>query len=239
MKVDILAFGVHPDDVELSCSGTLLCHIDLGYTVGLCDLSRGELGTRGNAELRMQEAEKARSMLGASFRLNLDMADGFFTHDKEHILKIVRVIRKYKPEIVLANAISDRHPDHGRAAKLVADACFYSGLIKIESSDDEGHMQDAWRPSAVYHYIQDRNLRADFVVDIGKYMDKKLDVIMAFRSQFYSPESDEPETPISKRDFLDFVKSKNKTYARDAGFEYAEAFNTGRNIGVANLFDLK
>lgn len=239
MKVDILAFGVHPDDVELSCSGTLLRHIEMGYTVGLCDLSRGELGTRGNAQLRMQEAEQARIMLGASFRLNLEMADGFFVHDKEHILKIVRIIRKYKPEIVLANALSDRHPDHGRAAKLIADACFYSGLIKIETSDDEGNIQDSWRPSAVYHYIQDRNLKADFVVDIANYMDKKLDIIMAFSSQFYSPESDEPETPISKRDFLDFVKSKNKSYARDAGFEYAEAFNSGRNIGVTDLFDLK
>lgn len=238
LKVDILAFGIHPDDVELSCSGTLLRHIDMGYKVGLCDLSRGELGTRGNAALRMIEAETARELMGAAFRINLDMADGFFSNDKTNMLKVISTLRKHRPEIVLANAISDRHPDHGRAAKLLSDACFYSGLIKIETTDDEGNAQLPWRPSAVYHYIQDRNLEADFVVDISEYIDKKMSLIRAFSSQFYNPASDEPETPISKSDFLDFVKSKNKSYARDAGFEYAEAFNVSRNIGIKNLFDL-
>lgn len=238
MKVDILAIGVHPDDVELCASGTLLKQIDMGYSVALCDLTQGELGTRGNAALRLQEAEKAKEILGIKYRDNLGMADGFFQHSEENILKIIRIIRKYRPDIVLANAVSDRHPDHGRASKLISDACFYSGLIKIETKDTEGNTQIAWRPKVVYHYIQDRNLKADFVVDITKYIDKKIASIMAYSSQFFDPESKEPETPISSQSFIEYMKAKNRAYGRDINAEYAEAFTVERNIGVNDLFDL-
>lgn len=238
MKVDILAIGVHPDDVELCASGTILKHLDLGYTVAICDLTQGELGTRGSGPLRLQEAEKAKQILGISHRENLGMADGFFQHNEENIKKVAKVIRKYKPEIVLANAVTDRHPDHGRASKLISDACFYAGLVKIETRDDEGLIQSAWRPKAVYHYIQDRNLKADFVVDITQYLDKKIESIMAYSSQFFDPESKEPETPISSKAFIDYMKAKNRAYGRDIGAEYAEAFTVERNMGVKNLFDL-
>lgn len=237
-SVDILAFGVHPDDVELSCSGTLLRHIALGYTVGLCDLTEGELGTRGNNVIRLREAENARIKMGAAFRENLGMKDGFFKVDQEHLLPVIRTIRKYQPRLILANALSDRHPDHGRAAELVAQASFYSGLVKISTYGDNGEKQLPWRPKALYHYIQDRNIPADFVVDISGYMDKKMELILTFSSQFYDPDSSEPETPISSASFLDFIKAKNKSYGRDAGFEYAEAFNVKRNIGVGDLFHL-
>lgn len=238
MKVDILAIGVHPDDVELCASGTILKHLDLGYTVAICDLTQGELGTRGSGPLRLQEADKAKQILGISHRENLGMADGFFQHNEENIKKIAKVIRIYKPEIVLANAVTDRHPDHGRASKLISDACFYAGLVKIETRDDEGLIQSAWRPKAVYHYIQDRNLKADFVVDITQYLDKKIESIMAYSSQFFDPESKEPETPISSKAFIDYMKAKNRAYGRDIGAEYAEAFTVERNMGVKNLFDL-
>lgn len=239
MKVDILAIGVHPDDVELCASGTLLKHQDMGYTIGICDLTCGELGTRGSGELRLIEAEEARKIFGENVpRINLGMADGFFKHDREHIIKIVEVIRYLQPEIVLCNAISDRHPDHGRASKLTSDACFFAGLIKIETKDSEGKNQKVWRPKAVYHYIQDRNIKADIIVDISEYMDKKLETIMAYSSQFYNPDSNEPSTPISGHDFIEFIKAKNRTYARDIGVDYTEGFTVERTIGVKNLFDI-
>lgn len=240
MKLDILAIGVHPDDIELSCSGTLLRHIDLGYKVGLCDLTMGELGSRGSGPLRLQEAEAARKKMGALVRENLGMKDGFFEHSRTNILAISKVIRKYKPEIVLANAIADRHPDHGRAAKLIAEACFYSGLIKIEQSDDNNNPLDPWRPRAVYHYVQDRNIEPDFVIDISGYFEKKMDLILTFKSQFFTGESQEgePKTPISGKDFMDYMRAKNKSYGRDINVEYAEAFNLNRLPGVNDLFDL-
>jgi len=238
MKIDILAIGAHPDDIELSASGTLFRHIDMGYSVALCDLTQGELGTRGSGPLRLQEAEAAKKIIGAVARENLGMKDGFFLHNEENMMKIIRVIRKYQPEIVLANAIHDRHPDHGKASKLISDACFFAGLIKIQTEDESGYTQQPWRPKAVYHYIQDRNIKADLVVDITSYMDKKIESIMAYGSQFFNPDSDEPETPISSKAFIDFIKAKNKSYARDIGVEYAEAFTVERNIGVKNLFDL-
>lgn len=241
-KVDILAIGVHPDDVELSCSGTLLAHIAKGKTVGLLDLTRGELGTRGTAEIRDQEAADAAQLMGADFRVNLAMQDGFFQYTPENVKKIIRVIRACQPQIILANALSDRHPDHGRAAKLTADACFYSGLSKIETFDDHGNLQTKWRPNAVYHYIQDHNLTPDFVVDISDFIDKKMELVLAFRSQFFVPGATEYEkeesSPISGEDFLDFLRGKARTYGRHAGFEYAEGFNKIRDIGVKNLFDL-
>lgn len=238
MKIDILAIGAHPDDIELSASGTLFRHIDMGYSVALCDLTQGELGTRGSGPLRLQEAEAAKKIIGAVARENLGMKDGFFLHNEENMMKIIRVIRKYQPEIILANAIHDRHPDHGKASKLISDACFFAGLIKIQTEDESGYTQQPWRPKAVYHYIQDRNIKADLVVDITSYMDKKIESIMAYGSQFFNPDSDEPETPISSKAFIDFIKAKNKSYARDIGVEYAEAFTVERNIGVKNLFDL-
>lgn len=242
MKVDILAIGVHPDDVELSCSGTLLKHLSMGKTVGLLDLTRGEMGSRGNAQIREQEANEAAKMMGAAFRLNLDMPDCFATWSEENLRKIIRVIRWCQPEIVLANAIDDRHPDHGRAAKLSADACFYAGLVKIETTWEDGTQQAAHRPRAVYHYIQDKNLQPDFVVDISGFMNRKMELVMAFKSQFYLPSEsgfqNEPQTPISGQDFMEFLRAKARTYARPLGLEYAEGFNVARTIGVGNLFDL-
>ncbi|MBL7882763.1 MAG: bacillithiol biosynthesis deacetylase BshB1 [Bacteroidia bacterium] len=233
MKLDILAIGVHPDDIELSCSGTLLKHISMGKKCGILDLTCGELGTRGTAEIRLKEAENAAKIMGIEVRDNLNMADGFFVNNKEHQLEIIKKIRTYQPEIVLCNAILDRHPDHGRAAQLVSEACFYSGLRRIDTN------QHAWRPKAVYHYIQDRQLKPDFVVDVTAFVDKKMEAIQAFKSQFYNPESNEPESPISTKNFLEVVKAKMAVLGRDAGYNYAEGFTVERTIGVHNLFDIK
>ena len=239
MKVDILAIGVHPDDIELSCSGTLLKHISLGYSVGLCDLTQGELGTRGSAQLRLVEAENSRKIIGALFRDNLGMEDGFFTHNEDNIKKIATVIRKYQPEVVFANAFEDRHPDHGRASKLISDACFYAGLVKIALIDKQGIPLDPWRPRAVYHYIQDRNLEPDFVVDITPFIDQKFEAIFAFSSQFYSTSEEGPSTPISSKEFIDFMKAKNRCFGRDINAEFAEGFSVERTIGVENIFDIR
>ena len=238
MKLDILAIGVHPDDVELSCSGTLLKHIDDGKKIGLLDLTMGELGTRGSAKIRLEEAKESARLMGALVRDNLGMADGFFENSRENQLKIIQIIRKYQPEIILANALDDRHPDHGRSAKLVHDACFLSGLVKIPTKDDAGMLQDRWRPKAVYHYIQDVQLKADFVVDITPYIEKKRELILAFKSQFYNPKSKEPISPISSKAFLDVVFSKNRVFGRPIGVDFAEGFNVPRTLGVNSLFDL-
>jgi len=237
MTVDILAISVHPDDLELSCAGTILKHISMGYSVGIVDLTQGELGTRGSAKLRLEEAEEARKYFKIEIRDNLGMADGFFQHNEENLKKLAHAIRKYQPKIVLANALSDRHPDHGRAAKLIADACFISGLVKVETTED-GQLQKPWRPNAVYHYIQDHNLEPDLVVDISGFMDQKIEAILKFRSQFYNPDSSDLDTPISSKDFLDFIKAKNRAYGRQIGAEFGEGFNVTRHIGVNNLFDL-
>ena len=243
MKIDILAIGAHPDDVELSCSGTLLKHISLGKTVGLVDLTRGELGTRGSAEIRDEEAKNAALLMGAKFRDNLLMEDGFFQHEKTNLLKIMKVIRKYQPEIVLANAPEDRHPDHGKAAKLIVEACFLSGLIKIQTQDENGNIQPKWRPKVVYHYIQDFALKPDFVVDITPFINKKFEVIKAFRSQFHVPEAteykQELKSPISGKDFMEYLRGRAISHGRPAGFEYGEGFIVNRTIGVQNLFDLR
>lgn len=237
MKVDILAIGVHPDDVELSCSGTLLKHIADGKSVGILDLTLGELGTRGNAKIRTKEAMQAAKIMGVKFRDQMNLSDGFFANDEKTQKKIIEKIRLYKPEIVLCNAINDRHPDHGRAAKLVADSCFYSGLIKI-STAHKGKKQDCWRPKAVYHYIQDNFIHPDFVVDITDYVDKKMKAIMAFSSQFYNPKSKEPVTPISTPEFLEAIKAKNVIWGRAIGVRYAEGFTVNRYPGINSLFDL-
>lgn len=237
-ELDILAFAAHPDDAELGCSGTLYKHVLKGYKVGIIDLTRGELGTRGSVELRNKEAEASSKILGISVRENLDFADGFFQNDKAHQLEIIKVIRKYRPKIILANSISDRHIDHGRAADLVADAAFLSGLAKIETSFN-GHNQDAWRPQAIYHYIQDYYLKPDFAVDITDTFDKKLESIQCFSSQFFNPKSNEPETPISSKDFLEFVEARAREFGRPIQAKYAEGFKTARYIGINDLFNLK
>ncbi|HND89172.1 MAG TPA: bacillithiol biosynthesis deacetylase BshB1 [Saprospiraceae bacterium] len=239
MKVDILAIGIHPDDVELSASGTLLRHAAQGHTFGLLDLSRGELGTRGTPEIRAQEAAHSAQILGASFRRTLNVPDGFFIYQPDHIVRIIEVIRDCRPEIVLCNAPDDRHPDHGRAAKMAADACFYAGLGKIETHDEQGRPQEKWRPKAVYHYIQDKQLEPDFVVDISPWFDRKMQAILAFRSQFYDPDSTEPNTPISGQDFLDFMEAKARVFGRSIQAQYAEGFCLSRVPGVDDLFSLR
>lgn len=237
MKLDILAVGAHPDDVELSCSGTLAKEIDRGKKVGILDLSRGELGTRGTAEIRAKEAENAASILGIDMRHNLGFSDGFFENNREHQLEIIKILRKYRPEIVLCNAVDDRHIDHGRGAKLVRDACFLSGLRKIETIyENEG--QEAWRPAHVYHYIQWKNLTPEIVVDISGYIDKKLEVVKAYRSQFFDENSDEPPTPISSGNFLDSITYRSRDLGRLIGTEHAEGFTVERFPAVDSLFDL-
>lgn len=237
-SIDILAIGVHPDDVELSCAGTLLKHIAEGYTVGILDLTRGELGTRGNAELRTEEAMASAKILGVAFRDQMMMADGFFQNDEEHQRQLIQKIRQYRPRIVLCNAINDRHPDHARSSKLVSESCFYSGLRKI-STQWNGEEQKPWRPDAIYHYIQDRFLKPDFVVDVTPYVETKMAAIKAFASQFHDPQSKEPETAISRADFLDNVIGRMRIAGRDAGLSFAEGFTVERTPAIANLFSLR
>ena len=237
MKIDILAIGIHPDDVELSCSGTIAKHIAFGKKVGILDLTQGELGTRGNAELRSKEANEAAIILGVSFRTQLNLKDCFFENNEENQKKIIEIIRKHQPEIILCNAISDRHPDHGRASKLVSDSSFYSGLIKIETHSDN-KIQQAWRPKAVYHYLQDQFIHPDFVIDISDFIDIKHKAIMAYSSQFYNPSSNEPETPISSKHFIESVNSKMSILGRDIGVKFAEGFTVNRYPGINSLFDL-
>jgi bacillithiol biosynthesis deacetylase BshB1 len=237
MKLDILAFGAHPDDVELGCSGTIAKEISLGKKVGIVDLTRGELGTRGSVAIRNTESEKATQLLGVSVRENLDMRDGFFVNDETHQLKIIEIIRKYQPEIVLCNAIQDRHIDHGKGSKLVSDACFLSGLRKIETKVN-GVLQQAWRPKVVYHYIQWENLQPDFVVDISGFIDVKMESILAYSSQFYDPNSSEPESPISSKNFLESVKYRAQDLGRIIGVAHGEGFTVERYLAVNSLSDL-
>ncbi len=238
MKLDILAFAAHPDDTELGCAGTLALHISKGYKVGVIDLTRGELGTRGSAEIRDKEAEVSAKLLGLTVRDNLKFADGFFTNDKSHQMAIISSIRKYQPRMVLANAPSDRHPDHGRAAELVKDACFLSGLAKIKVKDGNDELP-AWRPEVVYHYIQSNYLTPDFIVDVSDHWQTKVDAIKCFASQFYDPNSNEPDTFISSPDFMEFIVSRAKELGHSIGVKYGEGFIKTKNIGVSNLFDLK
>lgn len=237
MKLDILAFGAHPDDVELGCGGTIAKEITFGKKVGIIDLTRGELGTRGSVEIRNQEAANAAKILGISVRENLDMRDGFFVNDESHQLKIIKMLRKYKPEIVLCNAIDDRHIDHGKGSQLVSDACFLSGLMKIET-EINGEKQEAWRPKLVYHYMQWKNITPDFVVDITGYNDKRVESIMAYSSQFYNPNSDEPETLIASKNFLESLNYRAQDLGRLIGTDYAEGFTVERYLAVNSLSDL-
>jgi len=232
-QLDILAFGAHPDDVELSCSGTIAKHIALGSKVGIVDLTRGELGTRGSAEIRDKEAAKAAQLLGVEMRHNLNFKDGFFKDDEAHKLAIIEKIRKYQPEIVITNAVSDRHPDHGRGSEISVDACFLSGLEKIETN------QKVWRPRAIYHYIQFNNLTPDVVVDISEEMGEKLNAVKAYSTQFFNPESNESETIISSMGFLDSVSYRAKDLGRQANCEYAEGFLAHQIPKVDSLLDIK
>ena len=238
MKLDILAVGAHPDDVELSCAATLAKEISRGKKVGILDLTRGELGTRGTAEIRDEEAKRAAEILGVKVRENLEFSDGFFTNNVAHQLEIIKILRKYRPEIVLCNAVEDRHIDHGKGAKLVADSCFLSGLRKIETICD-GDSQQAWRPKNVFHYIQWKNLQPDLVVDVSGFMDKKLDSVKAYESQFFSENSNEPETPISSSNFFESISYRAKDLGRLIGVEYGEAYTVSRLVAVDSLFDLK
>ena len=237
MKLDILAIGAHPDDVELSCSGTIAKEIAAGKKVGILDLTRGELGTRGSAEIRDKEAAAAAKILGVSVRENLAFADGFFTNDKEHQLKIIEVIRKYQPDIVLCNAVDDRHIDHPKGSKLASDACFLSGLRRIET-ELNGVPQKEWRPKQVYHYIQWKNIEPDFVVDISDFIDIKEKSVLAYSSQFYNPDSNEPPSPITSKNFIESVQYRAKDLGRIVGVDYAEGFTSERYICVKKISDL-
>lgn len=237
-KLDILAFGAHPDDVELSAAGTLIQQIKKGNTAGLVDLTQGELGSRGTIETRYSEAAAAAEILGIKERVNLKMADGFFEHSKENLLLVVEQIRRYQPKIVLCNAFSDRHPDHGKGSKLVSEACFLAGLRKISTSW-EGEEQAAFRPQFVYHYIQDRYMKPDFVVDVTDVIKQKFDAIKAYKTQFWDPNSSEPKTPISGEEFFEFLRGRMSEYGRNIGVQYAEGFCVERVLGVDDLFDLR
>lgn len=237
MKLDILVFGAHPDDAELGAGATIAKEIAGGKKVGVVDLTRGELGTRGTAEIRGQEASDAAKILGLSVRENLGFADGFFINDKNHQLEVIKMIRKYRPEIVLCNTIDDRHIDHGKGSKLVSDSCFLSGLRKIETKFDDQN-QEQWRPKVVYHYIQWKNIEPDFVVDVTGFMNKKVESIKAYGSQMFDPSSDEPKTPISSQNFLDSVTYRARDLGRLIGVEHAEGFTVERYVAVNQLGDL-
>jgi bacillithiol biosynthesis deacetylase BshB1 len=238
MKLDILVIAAHPDDAELGCSGTIAAHVAKGHKVGIVDLTQGEMGTRGTPEIRLREADDAAKILGLSARENLGFKDIYFKDDANHQHELIKIIRKYQPEIVLANAVTDRHPDHGKGSSLATHACFMSGLRKIETELD-GQQQDAWRPNFVYHYIQNNYIQPDFIFDISEYWDTKVASIMAYRSQFYDPNNDEPVSFISKPDFLPFIESRAREFGHRIMTKYGEGFTIERYIGVNDLFDLK
>jgi N-acetylglucosamine malate deacetylase 1 len=236
-KLDILVLAAHPDDAELACSGTVAKHIAAGYSVGIVDFTQGEMGTRGTPELRLEEADAAAKILGLSVRENLGLKDIYFKDDEAHQMEVIKAIRKYKPEIVLANAVTDRHPDHGKAGSLASNACFMSGLRKIVTQVD-GVEQNPWRPRFVYHYIQNNYIKPDFVVDVSEFWEKKVASIKAFRSQFHDPKSVEPASFISSPEFLDFIDARGKELGHSIMVKYGEGFTVERMIGVSDLFDL-
>ncbi|MDX5339831.1 MAG: bacillithiol biosynthesis deacetylase BshB1 [Cyclobacteriaceae bacterium] len=237
MKLDILVIAAHPDDAELACSGTIAAHVAKGYKVGIVDLTQGEMGTRGTPELRLQESAEAAKILGLSARENLGLKDIYFKDDEFHQHELIKMIRKYQPEMVLANAVTDRHPDHGKGGSLATNACFMSGLRKIETTLD-GESQAPWRPKFVYHYIQNNYIEPDFIFDISDYWDTKIESIMAFKSQFFDPESQEPASFISSPEFLPFIESRAREFGHRIMAKYGEGFTVERFIGVQDLFDL-
>ncbi|MBC7850099.1 MAG: bacillithiol biosynthesis deacetylase BshB1 [Chitinophagaceae bacterium] len=238
MKLDLLAIGVHPDDVELGCSGTILNELKVGKKVGILDLTQGELGTRGTIETRHTEAAAAASILGVHVRENLKMNDGFFRNDEQHQLQLIAAIRKFQPEIVLANVLDDRHPDHGRAGRLIADACFLAGLIKIETFDADGKKQLRWRPKYVLHYIQDWYHEPDLLIDISDVFEKRMKAVEAYGTQFFSGTADGVQTYISTPDFLESVIARARMLGKRIGVKYAEGFITQKKIGIKNLDSL-
>lgn len=237
MKLDILAIGAHPDDVELSCSGTLAKEVDRGKKIGILDLTRGEMGTRGTAETRKEEAAEASRILRLSMRHNLRFKDAFFVNDEAHQREIIKVLRRYRPEIVFCNAVEDRHIDHGRGSRLASDACFLSGLRKIET-EWEGEPQEQWRPKHVYHYIQWKNIEPDIVVDISGYIDTKMAAVKAYKTQFFDKDSKEPKTPISSDNFLESITYRSRDLGRLIGTDHAEGFTVERYAAVDSIFDL-
>ncbi len=237
MKLDILAIAAHPDDVELSCAGTLMVHALQGMKVGVVDLTQGELGTRGTPEGRLKEAQDAAQLMGLEIRENLGLADGFFQNTREDQMAVIRVIRKFRPDIILANAIDDRHPDHGRAARLIADSCFLAGLRKIETFDSNGQPQIAWRPKQVFHFLQDRFHQPDFVVDISTVIDRKIESIKCFKSQFLADKDHEPQTYISSPEFFDSVIYRSKMLGKMVGVTHAEGYTSAKMLGVRSLKD--
>ena len=238
IKLDILALGAHPDDVEMSCAGTLLAAAAAGKTIGVVDFTRGELGTRGTPATRAAEAAAASQILGLSFRENLGLPDGFFRNDREHQLPLIAAIRRYQPDVVLANAIHDRHPDHGRGAELARDACFLAGLRMIETLGDDGLPHAPWRPKNVYHYIQDRALPPAFVVDISAHWPKKWAAIQAYKSQFFDPASKEPETYLTSQAFSQFLEARGRDVGHLIGAEFGEGFTVQRPVGVREVGEL-
>jgi len=240
MKLDILAFGAHPDDVELGCAATLAKEIANGKKVGIVDLTQGELGTRGTEITRYEEAQNAAKILGVSVRVNMEFADGFFVNDKKHQMELIRIIRKFRPEIVICNAIEDRHIDHAKGSQLVCDACFLSGLLKIDTkNEDDDTWQEPWRPKQIYHYIQWKNLEPDLIVDVSEFMGDKMDAVLTYKTQFYNENSKEPMTPISTKNFTDNIKNRAIDMGRLIGTAYGEGFTVDRTVAVDSLFDLK
>lgn len=240
MKLDILAIGAHPDDVELGCSGVVISEIKRGKKVGVLDLTQGELGSRGNVETRYEEATKAAMIMGTHVRENLKIKDGFFKNDEEHQKKLITIIRKYQPEIVLANSLSDRHPDHGRAARLISDSCFLAGLIKIETIDENGGIQQPWKPKYVFHYIQDRYHEPDIIVDVSDVFEQKMEAVKAYTTQFFNPENEDdgPQTYISTPDFLESIVARARMIGKKIGVKYGEGFNTEKRIGIRDFDSL-
>lgn len=237
-KLDFLAFGAHPDDVELGCGATIAKLVSQGKKVGIVDLTRGELGTRGSAEIRTKETKEASKILGITIRENMDFKDGFFRNDEEHQLKIIQVIRKYQPDFVFCNAPDDRHIDHPKGSQLIVEASFLSGLTKINTDDSSGNAQKQWRPKNIYHYIQWKNLDPDFIFDVSGFHNTKMDAVKCYSSQFYDPKSKEPETPISTKNFMNFVQSRANDFGRLIGVEHGEGFISNRKLGFSSFDEL-
>ena len=237
-KLDFLAFGAHPDDVELGCGATIAKLISHGKKVGIIDLTKGELGTRGSAEIRTRETKEASKILGISSRENMNFKDGFFLNDEKHQLKIIQVIRKYQPDFIFCNAPEDRHSDHPKGSQLVIEASFLSGLSKINTKDISGNSQKKWRPKNIYHYIQWKNLNPDFIFDVSGFHIIKMDAVKCYSSQFYDPKSKEPETPISKKNFLDFVNSRASDFGRLIGVDHGEGFISNKVLGINSFENL-
>jgi bacillithiol biosynthesis deacetylase BshB1 len=237
MKLDLLAIGVHPDDVELGCAGIVINEVKRGKKVGVIDLTEGELGTRGDVETRYQESANAAMIMGVELRENLKMRDGFFKNDEEHQMKLIRVVRKYQPEVVIGNILHDRHPDHGRAGNMISTACFLSGLMKIETNDDNGKPQEKWRPKYLLHYIQDWYHEPDIIFDITDVFEQKMKAVEAYSSQFYIPgvTNDGPQTYISSPDFLDSIIARARILGKKIGVKYGEGFISEKKIGLKNL----